>query len=185
MPENSFFVRGRNKGNERKVILQSELVLVGKAPTKQKRIKIKVQMMLSGQKTTGMPEWMEHAFEFVAKNHDPVTPQIDLRGFDLEFSADNLFGPKTVKTTKAQLRGFFVQEVGEAENADVVLQFLVYAPFSGRLHSWIGQMAGEEIWMKFEQMEEQEDEGEGDLELSGEPEEEPEQEEEGGGDDEA
>lgn len=167
MAEHVFYSKQR-KGNEREITLQTAALLVGKAPTKQKRIRIKLQMPLSGKKTAGAPEWITNAYEFVLKNHDTVTPEIMFRGFDIEFSAEQLFGERTVKTTKAQMKSFEVTEVGDSENPDVVMGFAIYAPFSGRLWQWCGQMGGESFWAKFDQAEpEEEDEDDDQLELTG------------------
>src|SRR5882757_6552205 len=72
MAEHVFYSKQR-KGNEREITLQTAALLVGKSPTKQKRIRIKCQMPLSGKKMAGAPEWVTNAYEFVLKNHDTVT----------------------------------------------------------------------------------------------------------------
>jgi hypothetical protein len=161
MSETVFFDK-KKKANQRKVVVTSPVGLQGKPPTKDKRIKLKVQMPLSGQKMLGYPEWLINAYDFVSNNHDTVTPELQFRGFDLEFSSANLFGKETVKAPKSQMKSFEITEVGDSENPEIVLNFLVYAPFSTALWEWFGQMYGEEVWCKFVQaIEEKSD----DLEL--------------------
>ena len=175
MSDSQFFIRGRSKGNERRILLSSFTCLVGKAPTKAKRLKLKIRMYLTGQKMTGMPEWIANAMTFVAKSHDIVTPQNDLSGFEIAFSNDSLFA-KEVVANKCDLRKFVIMETGDADEPDVEMQFMIYAPFSTSLLKWAGNYAGEEFWAKFTQVAEPEEAG-GDLELVGD---EPEEEEEEG-----
>ena len=172
MSESTFFVRGRNRGNERKIILSSATLLVGKAPTKQKRVKLKVRLPLSGGKVAGMPDWITNAMMFVSQSHDIVTPQVELSGFDIAFSDDSLFA-KEVKIPKCQLRKFVILETGDSESPEVEMQFAIYAPFATKFWNWCGQMGGEEFFAQFTQVIEESSE---DLELSAD---EPEEEEEG------
>jgi len=169
MSDTTFFARGRNKGNERKVILSTATLLVGKAPTKTKRIKMKVRLPLNGK--AGAPEWVTNAMVFVAQSHDIVSPQVEFSGFEIAFSDDNLFDEAKAKAQKCQLRSFVIQEGGESENPEVEMQFLIYAPFSTGLWKWCGQMGGEEFWAQFTQVDEPDSEPE-DLELTGDEEEE-------------
>jgi len=169
MSEHTFFLKGRNKGNERQIVLRTATLLVGKAPTKQKRIKMKVSMPLTGKKTSGMPEWITNAMTFVMQSHDTVVPDLEFKGFDIHFDDQQLFDSKGAKAPKCQMRGFVVEEVGDSSNPDVDLTFLIYAPFSTRLWNWCGQMGGEEFWAQFTQVEEPQSDT---LELSGESDEE-------------
>jgi len=158
----SIFYSKKRKGNERRITLQTYTGLVGKQPTKEKRLKMKILMTLSGQKTAGAPDWILNTTEFVMKNHDPVSPEVNFSGFDIEFSAEQLFGDKSVKITKAKMRGFQIFEQGVSDTPDIVMTFLLYAPFSGKLNNWCGQMAGEEFWAKFTQIDEPQEEEAGD-----------------------
>lgn len=175
MAESVFFTKGRNKGNQRKIVLKSATLLPGKANSKQKRIKMKFTMALSSQKPTGMPDWLVDAFEFVSKSHDTVTPEIKLSGFDVEFSAENLFGDKAVAAPRSEMRGFIIYEAG-GETPEVLLAFTMYSPFSDRLCRWAGQMLGDEFYGKFDQVVPVEGDDEGPYLLT--PEEQPEEESE-------
>ena len=124
----------------------------------------------------GMPDWVTNAMTFVAQSHDIVTPQVELSGFDIAFSDDNLFAEAKAKASKCQLRKFVVMETGDEEQPDVEMQFVIYAPFSRGLWAWAGQYGGEECWAQFTQVEEPEAAG-GGLELTGD---EPDDEEEAG-----
>jgi hypothetical protein len=171
MSDTTFFIKGRNRGNERKCVLSTPMLLVGKAPAKQKRIKLKLKMILSGKtKVIGMPEWVTNAFVFVSQNHDPVQPQAAFSGFNIDFSDDTLF-KKGASAVKAQMKGFYIAEEGDSEEPDVAMTFTVYTPFSTALWEWCGQFAGEEQWVRFEQIETEEDSESEDLELSGQEEE--------------
>jgi len=157
MSDHVFYAKGNSNGNHRKVVINNATLLVGKAPTRAKRIKLKLSMGLSTQSMTGTPEWIAAAHEFVAKNHDPVKPDLKLNGFDIGFSdtTDNLFRTGELKASKCQLRSFLISEVGDSEAPDVVMTFLFYASFSTPLWEWVGQMAGLEVWASFDGHEEQ------------------------------
>ena len=176
MSEHVFYQRGRNKGNERQVVLRSATLLVGEAPTKQKRIRMKVSMPLTGRRMTGTPEWVMNAMTFVNQSHDIVSPVVEFKGFDIHFDDEQLFEAKGAKANKCHLRSFVIQEVGESENPDVDMQFLIYAPFSTTLWKWCGQLAGEEFWGRFDQVDDPNDRA--DLELTGDDDEEEGEEEE-------
>ena len=175
MSEQLWYQRGRNKGNERQIILKTATLLVNKAG--EKRIKMKVAMPLTGRKMAGTPEWITNAMTFVAQSHDIVTPQVEFSGFDIHFSDDNLFDKDGAKAPKCQLKGFVVLESGNQETPDVDLQFVIYAGYSSALWRWCGTMGGQEFWASFVQTVEPAE----DLELTGEDEEEEEPEEEEGG----
>lgn len=178
MSDHVFYSRP-NRGNQRKVTLGPPQMLISKPPTKSKRIKLKLTMGLSTQKHTGAPEWITNAFEFVSKNHDPVAPEVDFKGFDINFATENLFQQDGITAVKSQLRSFRIEEQGDSENPDVVMVFYVYAAFSTALWEWLGQMAGDEVWAKFVQIEQPaEEEDDNQLELNSEDEETEETEEE-------
>lgn len=179
MSDHVFYAKGKNRGNHRKLVISNPQMLIGKAPTKSKRIKMKFTMGLSTQKTTGTPEWISAAHEFVAKNHDAVTPKVDLRGFDISFSTENLFHPLGILAAKCQMRSFIISEMGEAEAPDIMLTFTVYTAFSTSLWDWLGQMAGDDVWARFDQIETpEEEEDEDQLSLTSEDDEDEEEEDE-------
>ena len=178
MAETTCFDKKR-KANERQIEIAPITLLVGKKPTRQKRIKARILMPLSGKKMQGMPTWIAEALAFVEKSHDAVSPEVKFAGFDISFSGDSLFGEKQVTAQKCQMRGFEIAPYGDSENPDVGMTFSVYMPFSDKLYRFLGQNAGEDIYARFEQMETQEeaDNAEDDQMELGEEEEEPENEE--------
>lgn len=178
MSESQFFTRGKNRGNERKIVIKSAVLLVGKAPTLEKRIKLRIVAPLSNGKKSGIPEWIAAAHAFVAENHDRVTPKVELSGYDITFSDESLF-EKNAVATLCKMRGFAVDEMGDAENPDVYLGFVIYTGYTDKLWRWGGQMAGKDIWAKFDlrTVEEEKEEQPG-LTLVGDDEEEDEIEEE-------
>ena len=174
MSETTFFVRGKNRGNERRIILKSATLLVGRG--KQKRLKLRVAMPLDGSKPVGTPDWIAEAYQFVSRTHDTVTPQVELSGHDITFDDEHLFQKVKAEAPKCQLKNFVIHEFGNAEDPEVEMQFNIYAPFSSKLLKFCGAFAGEEFWAKFEPVEEEADNA--NLELVGEPDEEEEDEEE-------
>lgn len=142
-----------NRHNERLIRVLSVGSLVSKPPTKEKRISIKVRMPLStggtGTGTMGAPEWLEEAYRYVAShNGDTITPNLDLKGYALEFSAENLFG-EPILSNDSIMRGFEISEMGDEETPDVVLSFTIRIPFSGKRWEWLGNFVGEDVWAKF------------------------------------
>ena len=65
-----------NNHNHRELTIVNAALLVGKAPTKEKRIRIKVRMILSGHTVTGAPDWLSASEVHVATWHDPVSPAV-------------------------------------------------------------------------------------------------------------
>lgn len=151
MSEHVFFST-ESRHNERLIRILSVGSLVSKPPTKEKRISIKVSMPLStggtGTGIMGAPEWLEAGYLFVAKHHDTVTPDIEFKGYCLEFSVANLFAEPVV-TQDAMMRGFEIAEFGSEETPDVICSFTLRMGFSRRKWDWLGQFVGEDVWVKF------------------------------------
>lgn len=138
-----------NNHNQREMTIVNVALLVGKAPTKERRIRIMARMVLSGHPNMGAPDWLSAAEVFVTQWHDPVFPAIDFKGYDLHFSSDNLFGAEGVKSPRCQIRSFKIVEFGPTEEPDVVANFTVYTPFSSALWEWLGAFGGESCWCSF------------------------------------
>ena len=143
------FYSTQNHHNERELTIVNVALLVGKAPTKEKRIRVKVRMILTDNINMGSPEWLDRAARFVSETHDTVTPSIKFTGYDLHFSADNLFEAQGVKCPRCQMRSFEIAECGDSENPDVAATFTIYTPFSGALWQWLGNFGGESCWCSF------------------------------------
>lgn len=142
------FYSTEERRNERQIRILSVGSLVSKPPTKEKRISIKVRMPLSGATNMGAPAWLDNAYVFVAQNHDTVTPNIEFKGFTIDFSTENLFG-ESVSSPDTIMRAFEIAEFGDAENPDVAMTFTIRMQFSTRRWDWLGQYVGEEVWAKF------------------------------------
>jgi hypothetical protein len=142
------FYSVEERRNERQLRILSVASLVSKPPTKEKRISIKVRMPLSGQNNIGAPEWLDRIYTFVAQNHDPVSPTIEFKGYQLTFSADNLFGTE-VQCPNGAMRKFEVFEAGDEENPDVVCEFVLRIGFSSAAWDWLGQFVGDDAYVKF------------------------------------
>lgn len=148
MADHRFF-EVANGHNQRQLSIVNVTLLVGKSPTKEKRIRVKARMVLSVDSNIGAPEWITSAHVFVAREHTRVVPKIEFRGYDIQLSDENLFGPKNLKANKVLLRSFEVDEFGESENPDVALNFTLYIPFGSRMWNWLGQYGGDEVWCSF------------------------------------
>ena len=138
-----------NSHNERELTIVNAALLISKPPTKEKRVRVKVRMLLSGTVNMGSPEWLDKAYSYVAESGDKICPQLDLRGYDLKFSADNLFDKDGVSASHCDMRSFEIVEFGPAEEPDVVVNFCLYLPFSTALWSYLGQYGGELVWCSF------------------------------------
>jgi len=138
-----------NNHNERELTIVNAALLISKPPTKEKRVRVKVRMMLSGTINMGSPEWLDKAYAYVAENGDKISPQLELRGYDLKFSADNLFEKNGVNVSHCDMRSFEIVEFGSAEEPDVVANFCIYLPFSTAIWGWLGQFGGETCWCSF------------------------------------
>lgn len=181
MTMESVFYSTKRKQNERKVSIFAPQGLTSRPPAKEKRIRIRFVMPLSGVKTAGTPEWISHAHTFVGQSHKEVDcKDVQFTGCELVFSVDNLFGEKLLTISGAQLKKFRVYEMGSSESPDVVMSFVGYLPYSKKAWEWLGQYMGEEIWTKFtiiqepeeeEDAEEEESEDQSEFELTGEDEE--------------
>ena len=135
------FYSTEERRNERQIRILSVGSLVSKPPTKEKRISIKVRMPLSGATNMGAPAWLDNAYVFVAQNHDTVTPNIEFKGFTIDFSTENLFG-ESVSSPDTIMRAFEIAEFGDAENPDVAMTFTIRMQFSTRRWDWLGQYVG-------------------------------------------
>lgn len=138
-----------NGHNQRELTIVNVALLVGKAPTKEKRIRIKVRMILSGHPNMGAPEWLSACEVFVSQHHDVVSPSIEFKGYDLHFSADNLFGQEGTKSPRCTMRSFEVHECGDSEEPDVACSFVIYTGFSTALWAWLGQYGGDSCFCSF------------------------------------
>jgi hypothetical protein len=170
----------------RRITLRSYAVLVGKAPTKQKRIKMLCTMPLTGQKLTGFPDWLADARDFVMKNGEVIHATQTINYVNVTMSDELLFGPTPIEAPKCKLSHMAIENMGGDEDPVTALKFQIMAPFSTDLNRWCGQMAGEEFSSTYQVTEtpdEEEDEEEGELVLTGGEEEEDESDEEGGEDD--
>ena len=147
MKQETFF-----PGTARRVLLGSPTL-----QTTNRRICIPISMPLTGESFVGMPDWVGNAYEQVAKFFSHVDPQMQqICDITLHFSNDapkgEMFAKPSAKVPAAELRKFEVLRAGETENPDgpdVEMHFKAYAPFTRDFWAWIGEMAGEEVYMAF------------------------------------
>lgn len=139
-----------NGRNERKVTILKVTGLVGRQPSKEKRINLNLRMPLLDN--MGAPTWIDNAMIFVGKNHDDVTARdIDFQGYTISFSTDaTLFGSKGFTAKSCRMRSFVITEIGgEGDNSEVVMEFQIRMPDSKARWNWLGQFNGEEVWARF------------------------------------
>lgn len=147
MESTSFF-----PGAVRGVILGPPSMLLG--ANKSRRIRIAVKMPLTGPNILGMPDWLGEALTAVSKHFTEVDPQLkELIDVSISFSdkepKEELFENPSAKAPSSELRGFKVLRVGESENPDVELQFMLYCSFARPFWVWAGEKAGEQVHMFF------------------------------------
>jgi hypothetical protein len=145
MQDQTFFT-----GTNRRVILGS--------PTLQstsRRVCIPIRMPLTGESFTNMPDWVGEAYEAVSKYLTEASPQVQqVADLMLAFSNDKpkgeLFAHPSAKVSSAELKAFSVVRVGDPEDdPEVELQFKAYAPYARDFWAWIGETAGQEVYMAF------------------------------------
>ncbi len=139
-----------DKEHPQTVTLKSCTILVGKAPTKAKRLRMPFTLDIGTGDVKGMPEWMQDARDFVMRTGQTVVEKLSVPGVNISMGDTNLFRKKPVEAPKADMRKFVVYQGGDSEEPDTLLSFMVYAPFSTDLLRWCGQMAGEEFTCVFD-----------------------------------
>lgn len=144
----------------RRIKIRSYAGLVGKAPTKEKRIKILVTMPITGHKLTGFPEWLAEARDYVMKHGQVVKPSETIDYCNVVMSDQLLFGPTPIEAPKAKLSHFSIEQEGSSDDPDTVVKFQIMAKFSTDLLRWCGQMCGEEFDSTYEVTEAPEDDDE-------------------------
>jgi hypothetical protein len=137
----------------RRMKIRSATSLVGKEPTKQKRIKMMCTMYLDGggeDQITGLPDWLGDARDFVMKSGEQVTAAHVIKQVNVSMGDTNLFKKKPVEAPKTQLDHFVIKQMGKGDDLDTVLTFEMRSPFSTDLWMWTGQQSGEEFDVVFE-----------------------------------
>ena len=157
---------------KRRITLRSAALLVGKAPTKAKRIKMQVTMPLTGQPVVGFPDWLADARDFVMKSGETVDARQIINHVNISMGDESLFQKATIEAPKSRLSNMVIFEMGAKEDPVTVLQFQILTQFSTDLFRWCGQMGGEEFDSAYELTSEPQDAAGDELELTGEAEEE-------------
>ena len=118
--------------------------LVAKPPTKEKRIRSRCVMPCPERSTWELLSGSTMRRNLCKEWHDTVILAIDFKGYIYHFSADNLFGAQGVKLRIARMHSFEIIEVGDAENPDVVINFVDQYTRSPRsLGTYLGQYVGD------------------------------------------
>lgn len=137
-------------GSNRRVTLGSPTL-----QTTSRRICIPIRMPLTGESFVSMPEWVGEAYEAVSKYLTEASPQVQqiadlMLAFHNDAPKDELFAPPSAKAPGCELKAFSVTRVDDPdEDPEVELQFKAYIPFTRGFWSWIGEMAGHEVYMAF------------------------------------
>jgi hypothetical protein len=142
-----------NDKTARRMSIRSATSLVGKKPTKSKRIKAMCTMYLDGggeDQISGLPDWLCEARDFVMKSGEQVTASHVIKEVNAGMRDANLFQKKTVEAPRSQLDHFVIKQVGKADEKDTILTFEMRCAFSTDLWMWVGQQSGEEFDVVFE-----------------------------------
>lgn len=142
-----------NDKTARRMSIRSATSLVGKKPTKHKRVKLMCTMYLDGggeDQVSGLPDWLCEARNFVMKSGEQVTASHVIKEVNASMGDANLFQKKTVEAHRSQLDHFVIKQVGKAEERDTILTFEMRCAFSTDLWMWSGQQSGEEFDVVFE-----------------------------------
>lgn len=157
------------KSHPQQVTLKTATVLVGRAPTKEKRIRAVFTLALSSGEVKGMPEWLADAATFVMQHpKQTVTEQLQVPGVNISFGDPNLFKKKTVEAPNSDIRKFEVYSVGKEDDPETELGFTIYTKFSTDLWRWVGQQAGTDFTATFDVIVKEVEAVNPTLELSGE-----------------
>lgn len=137
----------------RRIILRSATSLVGKKPTKQKRIKMMCTMHLSGSgedQVSNLPEWLGNARDFVMRSGETVTATHVVKAVNVTMGDENLFKKTPTEAPRTQIDHFQVKQMGNGDDPDTVLTFEMRTGFATDLWNWCGQQSGEEFDVAFE-----------------------------------
>lgn len=127
------------------------------SPTKQAsngRIVVGIRMPLSGESFVSMPDWVGEAYEAVSQYLTEASPEVQqVADLTLAFANDKpsgeLFAHPSAKVPGAELKNFCVVRAGDSEDPEVELQFKAFTPFTRDFWTWVGEMAGKEVYMHF------------------------------------
>lgn len=137
-------------GSNRRVILGSPTL-----QTTSRRVCIPIRMPLTGESFVSMPDWVGEAFEAVSNYLTEASPQIQqvadlMLAFHNDAPKGELFAPPSAKAPGCELKSFSVTRVDDPDDdPEVELQFKAYIPFTRDIWTWIGEMAGHEVYMAF------------------------------------
>lgn len=142
-----------NDKTARRMSIRSATSLVGKKPTKHKRVKLMCTMQLDGggeDQISGLPDWLCEARDFVMESGEQVTASRVIRDVNVSMGDANLFQKKSIEAHRSQLDHFVIKQVGKADERDTILTFEMRCAFSTDLWMWSGQQSGEEFDVVFE-----------------------------------
>ena len=133
-----------------------QMVILGSV-TKQHsngRIVVQMRMPLNAEALGTMPDWAARGYEDVSKKYTDVDPEVqEMSDLAIAFTSENkpgeLFSKRAMKVSSASLKGFKITRVGKPDAPEVELQFKLYLSFARAFWAWVGEMAGEEVYMTF------------------------------------
>lgn len=123
--------------NRRELRLNDFHVLMTRG--EEKRIKLAIEMPISGKASVAMPSWianpwveMEKADSLTARSNIEVM----LEGMTLEVFSTEKNKRKTFAATGAMLTGFHLVTTGEGEKKQTSLKFVIYVPGNVQVRDW-------------------------------------------------
>jgi len=156
MPTSDYeLAKGFFPGSRKEVIIQTITLLETKVG--EKRIKLGVVMPLGDGKLVGMPSWLGDSYDVIAKEDSLLTT--DKWGHTIKEMTLNVFraddAPKVAQLIAAPLMAAFQlkrdpQGDEEEEVSEVNLHFVIYITASHKLWSWLYEVRGTSVYIRFE-----------------------------------
>lgn len=140
----------------RKEILIEQITLL-ETKAGEKRIKLGVKMPLGDGRLVGMPSWIGDSYDVIAKEDSLLTS--DKWGHTIKEMTLNIFrtddGQKVSQLCSAPLMAAFQlkrdpQSDDDEEVSELNLHFVIYVVASHKLWSWLYEVRGLSIYVRFE-----------------------------------
>lgn len=143
-----------NDKTPRRIKLRQVIGMVGKEPTKQKRILCKWTMYLDSggeNQIAGLPEWLEADRDHIMRHGGMLKEEYAIKGVHFTMGDADLFGKTPVEMPLAQIDHFAVLQMGKSDDPDTAVTFQTRTAYAQDLWNWLGTHQGDEFDVTFEQ----------------------------------
>jgi len=123
-----------------------------RAANDERRLKLGVEIELSGGSLIGMPGWCHDAFTAIAKDEsamDAIRVDVGYRGMNINIHATDK-SAKTGRLLNSMLSKFSILRKGKTDEPDIVLAFTAIVPMTAEAWAWAGEMIGRTTFFGFE-----------------------------------